>query len=64
MVISPSWYELTCIDSMLWGKNCRVIRVESWEVFLDISGTVWNTATKLCMLIDIMEGQVLVVKNL
>jgi len=22
-----------CIDSMLWGKNCRVIRVESWEVF-------------------------------
>jgi len=46
-------------------KNVRVIRVESWEVFPNyISGTVWSTATKLCMRIDIMEGQVLVVKNL
>ena len=22
MIVSPSWYELMCIDSMLWGKNC------------------------------------------
>jgi len=36
----------------------RVIRVESWEVFLNIPGTVWSTAKKLCMRIDIMEGQV------
>jgi len=31
---------------MLWGKIVRVIRVESWEVFLNISRTVWNTATE------------------
>ena len=64
MVVSPSWYELMCIDSMLWGKTVRVIRVEIWEVFLNISGTVCSTATKRCLPIDIMEGQVLVVKNL
>jgi len=53
-----------CIDSVLWGKIVRVIRVEIWEVFLNISGTVCSTATKRCLPIDIMEGQVLVVKNL
>jgi len=45
-------------------KIVRVITVESGEVFLNISGKVWSTATKLCMRIDIVEGQVLVVKNL
>ena len=45
-------------------KIVPVIRVEGWEVFLNISGMVCSTATKLCMQIDIMEGQVLVVKNL
>ena len=33
MVVRPSWYELMCIDSLLWVKTVRVIRVESWEVF-------------------------------
>ena len=46
------------------AKIVRAIRVESWEVFLNISGTVWSTATKPCMQIDIMEWEVLVVKNL
>jgi len=36
MVVSPSWYELMCIDSTLWVKTVRVIGVESWEVFLNI----------------------------
>jgi len=53
-----------CIDSMLWGKVVRVIRVDSWEVFLSMSGTAWNTATKRSLLIDIMDGQALEVKNL
>ena len=64
MVVSPCWRELMCVDSMLWAKIVRVIRVEIWEVSLNISGTVCSTATKLCMRIDIMEWQVLVVKNL
>jgi len=34
------------------------------KFFLNISGIVWRTAPKLSVLIDIMEGQVLVVKNL
>jgi len=33
VVVSPSWCELICIDSMLWGKTVRVTRVDSWKVF-------------------------------
>ena len=45
-------------------KIIRLIRVQIWKVFLNIPGTVWSTAKKLCMRIDIIEGHVLVVKNL
>jgi len=38
--------------------------LEVVRFFLNNSGTVWNAATKLCMLIDNVAGQVLVVKNL
>ena len=33
MVVSSSWYELMCIDSVLWGKIVRVTRVDSWKFF-------------------------------
>jgi len=46
------------------AKIVRVIRVESWEIFLNISGMVWSTATKRCTLIDITEGQMTVVESL
>jgi len=38
MVVSPSWCELTCIDSMVWGKIVRVIRVEIWEIYQERCG--------------------------
>jgi len=46
-----------------WVKIVRVIRIDSWEVFLNISVSVWSTATELCVPIDIMEGQALVIQE-
>ena len=63
MVVSPSWYELCALTLRCGVKIVRVIRLKVGRFFLNISGTVWSTATKLCVQIDISEGQALVVKN-
>jgi len=33
LVVSPSWYELMRIDSMLWGKNCTSYKGWKWGGF-------------------------------